>query len=69
MVRYVDTTTDNDFDNVVRFFLKHNIAITRRDKLELVVGGEISEELLKQMEAETVFEETVTWGEEPLLGL
>lgn len=68
MVRYVDTTTGNDFDNVVRFFLKHNITITHRDKLELVVAGEISEELLKQMEAETEFEETVTWGLEPLLG-
>ena len=69
MVRYVDTTTYDDFDKVVRFFHKHNIAITHRDKVGGVVGGEISEELLQQMEAETEFEGTVTWGEEPLLGL
>lgn len=69
MVLYVDTSSDNDFDNVVRFFHKHNIAITHRNKQGGVVGGEISEELLQQMDNEIQFEEMIHWGAEPLFGL
>ena len=35
---YIDTCSYNDFDEVIRFLLKHEITIVERDKMKMVIG-------------------------------
>ncbi len=65
-MRYIDTCSCGDYDKVIRFLSEHDVPIASRNKMRMVVSAEMSNELVKQMQDEVDFEETVSIGETPL---
>ena len=63
---YIDTCSYNDYDDVVRFLLKHSVPIIDRNKMKMIVVAEMSDELADQMQDETDFEDVVSIGKTPL---
>jgi len=63
---YIDTFSYNDYDNVVRFLMRHNVPIANRNKMKMVIAAEISNELADQMQNEVDFEDMISIRETPL---
>ncbi len=67
MTRYfIDTSTANDFDAVVRFLHSKQIPIADRNKVKLVVSAELTDEQLEELRR-LPLEEYVSCGKAPLL--
>ncbi len=62
---YIDTSTPNDFDAVIRFLHSKQIPIGDRNKVKLVVSAELNEEQLEELR-KLPLEETVSYGTAPL---
>lgn len=63
---YVDTTTYEDFDTVIRYLHTKKIPIIDRNKVMMMVSAELTLEQVKEIQA-LPLEETVSIGEKPLL--
>lgn len=63
---YIDTSTYNDFDSVIRYLKSKGIAIADRDKAKMVVSAELTPEQLDEVR-KLPLEEVVSIGTSPLL--
>jgi hypothetical protein len=63
---YVDTTTYNDFDTVIRYLHAKKIPIIDRNKVKMMVSAELTLQQIEEIQA-LPLEETVSIGEKPLL--
>lgn len=64
---HIETFSYDDYDEVIRFLLEHDIPIIYRNKLEMVVVAEMSEELADQMKKEVNFYGAVLIDKDPQL--
>lgn len=55
----IDTLSYDDYDKVVRFLLEHHVPIKDRNKVQMFVVVEMSDELANQMRSEVGFDEEV----------
>jgi len=65
-VRYIDTTTYDDYDRVVRFLLEHQVPIVERSKMKMVVVADLPVDLESKMFDEVEFGDIVSVGDKPL---
>ncbi len=62
---YIDTSTNNDFDAVIRFLHSTQIPIGDRNKLKLVVSAELTDAQLEELQR-LPLEEPLSIGTTPL---
>jgi hypothetical protein len=65
---YIDTSTHDDYDKVVRYLLEKNVAILHRDKVLMVVAADVSTEFASEMLNSLPLSDFATFGETPLNG-
>ncbi len=65
-MRYIDTTTYDDYDRVVRFLLEHQVPIVERSKMKMVVVADLPVDLESKMFDEVEFGDIVSVGDKPL---
>lgn len=63
---YIDACSYDDYDQVIRFCLTHNITISSRDKMQMTIAAEMTEAQAKQMLDETIFQHAVSYGKSSL---
>ena len=50
MTKYwIDTSTNNDFETVIRYLLARNIPFIDRDKMKLFVSANLNDEQIKEI--------------------
>ncbi len=62
---YIDTTTHDDFDTVIRYLLEKKIPIIDRNKVKMLVSAELTVEQVREIQA-LPLEEMVSIGDTPL---
>lgn len=62
---YIDTSTYNDFDAVIRYLHSKSIPIDNRDKVKMVISAELTDEQLGELKA-LPLEEVLSYGTSPL---
>ncbi len=62
---YIDTSTNNDFDAVIRFLHSTQIPIGDRNKLKLMVSAELTDAQLEELQR-LPLEEPLSIGTTPL---
>lgn len=63
---YIDTSTPNDFDTVLRFLSEKRILIKYRDKVRRVISAELTPEQLEAL-CDLKLEDSIFYGTTPLL--
>lgn len=63
---YIDVCSYDDYDQVIKYLLEHNIPIAHRNKMHMMVAAKVPIELLHKMKHDIQFSETVLFGDTPL---
>ncbi len=66
LLLYIDSTSHNDYDKVIRYLHEHNVEITDRNKAKMVIAAKTSYELINQMQDEVNFDDALSVGTTPL---
>lgn len=62
---YVDASSYDDYDRVVRYLIENDIKMGKRNKMQMVVEADMSMEQFVAMRDSVAFDDLVTAGEKP----
>ena len=65
-MRYIDTSSFDDYDRVAKYLSEKGVSILKRNKLKMVIAADVSREFVSEMVRTVKFDELVSDGEKPL---
>jgi hypothetical protein len=65
-MRYIDVSSYNDYDQVIKFLHQNQVLVIERSKMKMVVAADLSEEVEAKMLHEVEFEDPPSIGDSPL---